>query len=56
MKYRIRRDSDRYGDMGDELECVIAVEGTLPQAEKIAELLSYNWPGCDSLFYVQEDE
>jgi len=56
LEWVILRNSERYGDMASELPDVIVTSGTREQAEKLAEQLSSNYPGCDFLFYLKDDE
>lgn len=49
------RDSDRYGDMGDNFGDRIPVLG-LEHARYLARVLTNFYPGCDYLFTVEGDD
>lgn len=54
--YILRRQKERYGDIGKELPSFITCLCTRDQAEEVAKRLNSYYPGCDQLFYVTGED
>lgn len=54
--WHVCRNDERYAKMALSLPREVIVHGTREQARALADLMSSNWPGCDYLFYVREDD
>ncbi len=55
--FKIKRYEERYPGLGKEFPDEFTIIGlNLNQAKKLAEELSYICPGCEGLFYVDEDK
>jgi hypothetical protein len=52
----VKKQSDRYPGLADDLPNEIVCHGTKEQAELLAERLSNYYPGCDYIFYVVDEE
>lgn len=52
MKWTIVRDKDRYPLSKIIYPDLLIVQGTLEQAENVAEALSNYYAGCDGMWFV----
>lgn len=48
--YVIKADIERYGTIAERYPRTLLVDGTLEQAKKLTESLSWIEPGCNDLF------